>query len=84
MPDGKLIAYNNEITISIEEGIDRDVLEYLDIIKPTIFKKSGANADSGTVGRKLIAERHGNGVPHGGGEPLQEKTLLKQINHLNC
>ncbi len=65
--DGKLISFGNDITISIENGINYSVLKKLGISNPTIFSKSGANADSGVVGRKLIAERHGNGIPHGGG-----------------
>ncbi len=67
LADGKLINFNNEITISIEDGIHDYILHELGITNPTIFKKSGSNADSGVVGRKLIAERHGNGIPHGGG-----------------
>ncbi len=67
LPDGKLINFDNGITISIEEGICEDKLLDMGLTVPTIFKKSGANADSGVVGRKLIAERHGNGIPHGGG-----------------
>lgn len=67
LPDGKLIHIEEETTISIESGILEKGLKLLGVKNPTIFKKSGADADSGTVGRKLIAERHGNGVPHGGG-----------------
>ncbi len=67
LPDGKLIDFRGEKTISIERGIRQCTLESYGISNPTFFSKSGANADSGVVGRKLIAERHGNGVPHGGG-----------------
>ena len=67
LPDGKLIKFDDKTTISIEAGISKEDLEKLNVIHPTLFKKSGANADSGVVGRKLVAERHGNGVPHGGG-----------------
>ncbi len=67
LPDGKLIIFDDKTTISIEEGISEEGLSKLGVTNPTIFKKSGANVDSGVVGRKLIAERHGNGVAHGGG-----------------
>ena len=67
LPDGKLIRFNQKTTISIEDGISLKDLSEMGVENPTLFAKSGANADSGVVGRKLIAERHGNGVPHGGG-----------------
>lgn len=69
LPDGKLILLNDYLTISVEEGITLDQLKTIDqkIKNPKFFKKSGALADSGVVGRKLVAERHGNGIPHGGG-----------------
>ena len=68
-PDGKLILINNYLTISLEAGISEEELKKIDskINNPKLFKKSGALADAGVVGRKLIAERHGNGLPHGGG-----------------
>ena len=68
-PDGKMIAINGYLTISIEEGLSEQELKAIDpkLSNPKLFKKSGALADAGVVGRKLIAERHGNGLPHGGG-----------------
>ena len=66
--DGKMILINGKINISIEKGITEKQLRDCGVDGDiTIFKKSGGFADTGLVGRKLIATWHGNGIPHGGG-----------------
>ena len=66
--DGKIIKIGDVIHISIEKGISKGHLRACGINgKITLFKKSGGFADTGVVGRKLVASQHGNGIPHGGG-----------------
>jgi len=74
LPDGKLLyiadLQKDNLFLSIEQGLNNQPEWKKYFSNPqtiTTFHKSGANADSGVVGRKLIAERHGNGIVHGGG-----------------
>ena len=86
--DGKLILIDDKVHISIESGISMKNLIKCGVNgKITIFKKSGGFADTGVVGRKLVASQHGNGIPHGGGAfsgkdiTKGDKSLILRGNH---